>query len=73
MISQLYLASYEILISQMPTNKKIILRLVKQRLGAGHLDLSRCPLLHKSLQTPTLMTTPLKVVTIECIEHEVTA
>ena len=52
----------------------------------SHLDLSRCLLLHQSLQPPsikvsiaapkfatsTLMTAPLKVVTIECIEHEVT-
>ena len=38
-----------------------------------HLDLSRCPsIAAQKLATSTLMTAPLKVVTIECIEHDVT-
>ena len=37
-----------------------------------HLDLSRCPLLHKKFATSTLISALLKVVTIECIEHDVT-
>ena len=37
-----------------------------------HLDLSRCLFAAPKFATSTLMTASLKVVTIECIEHDVT-
>ena len=40
--------------------------------GRGHLDLSRCLFAAPKFATSTLMTASLKVVTIECIEHDVT-
>ena len=38
----------------------------------SHLDLSRCLFAAPKFATSTLMTASLKVVTIECIEHDVT-
>ena len=43
-----------------------------QHIFFTHLDLSRCPLLQQKFATSTLISAPLKVVTIECIEHDVT-
>ena len=37
-----------------------------------HLDLSRCPLLHKKFATSTLISAPLKSVTVEYLEQVVT-